>query len=151
MKYEERKFRPVAVDIAIIHEGKIALVKRQQEPFKGEWVLPGGYVETNETVEAAAVREAKEETGLDVEILGILGVYSDPNRDERHNVSIAFIAFPKDTKTKIRKGEIKEVKWFDLDDIPRLGFDHEKIVKDAIEFYNGLQCNNCVHCSGCDF
>lgn len=148
----KEKMRPTAVDVAIIHQEKILLVKRENAPYKGKWVLPGGFVEIDETVEKAAVREAKEETGLDVEILSILGVYSDPKRDERHTVSIAFIAYPKnEIKVKAQKGEIKEAKWFDLKSIPELGFDHNQIVKDAIEFISSIQCKECIHCIRCDY
>lgn len=146
-----KEVRPTAVDVVVIHNDKILLVKREKPPFKNKWVLPGGFVEINEDVKQAAIREMKEETGIDIELIGIIGVYSKPERDERHTISIGFLAFPKgDVSIVAQKGEIKEAKWFDLSKIPKLGFDHDEIVKDAIEIYNSMQCHGCEHCSGCD-
>lgn len=74
----------LTVDIVIKREdGSIILVKRLNPPFKDEWALPGGFVEYGETVETAAKREAKEETGVEIELIRIIGVYSAPNRDPR--------------------------------------------------------------------
>lgn len=93
---------------------------------------PGGFVEYGETVEKAVVREAKEETGLDVVIERLPGVYSEPNRDPRgHTVSVCFLC-------KIVAGRLKadtdskDVKEFKLSELPELAFDHEKIIRDAI-------------------
>lgn len=141
--------RPAAVDIVIVKEGKILLVKREKEPFKDKWVLPGGFVEINEDVISAAKREAKEETGLDVELIGLIGVYSDPKRDKRHTVSIAYIAIPLTEEIKPQNGETKEVKWFDIEDIPELGFDHNTIVDDALFLMQHSTCS-CEECSGCE-
>ncbi len=83
----------LTVDIVIIHKEKLALVRRKNPPFQDQFALPGGFVELGETVETAAVREAKEETGLDVEIIKLLCVYSEPSRDPRgHTVSVVFLA-----------------------------------------------------------
>ncbi len=89
-----RRHPYVAVDIFAINEkNEFVLVKRKNDPFKGYWALPGGFVEYGETVEHAATREMREETGLEICILDIVGVYSDPNRDPRgHVISIAFLA-----------------------------------------------------------
>ncbi len=83
----------LAVD-AVLHvsNGRIVFVRRKKPPFQGWWALPGGFVEVGETVEQALVREVKEETGLDVKPMQLIGVFSDPHRDPRgHVVSIAFI------------------------------------------------------------
>ena len=146
---EHKNLRPTAVDVVVIEKGAVLLIKRGKEPFKGKWCLPGGFVEENESVEQAAEREVKEETGIDVNLVGVLGVYSDPNRDERHTVSIAFLAFPKGrVKLKKQPNEVKEIKWFDISDLPPLGFDHCKIVRDAIEVCEGIQCR-CEQCTEC--
>ncbi len=72
------------VDVVIPSEGgRVVLIRRGSEPFEGRWALPGGFVEVGETVEEAAASEAEEETGLQVEILRLVGVYSDPDRDPR--------------------------------------------------------------------
>ena len=73
--------------------GNVLLIRRKHDPFKGSYALPGGFVEVGELVEDACRRELKEETGLDVGALRLIGVYSDPNRDPRgHTCSIAYLA-----------------------------------------------------------
>ncbi len=110
----------------------IVLIKRKNPPIG--WALPGGFVDVGERVEEACVREMKEELSLDVEIKSLLGVYSDPARDERfHTVSVAYVCkahgIPKaadDAK------EAVVVKLEDLD-TKRLVFDHGEIVKDYMK------------------
>ncbi|QLJ53309.1 MAG: ADP-ribose pyrophosphatase [Candidatus Fermentimicrarchaeum limneticum] len=122
--------RPATVDAVIIDGSRVLLVKRRFEPFKGRWALPGGFVDDNETVEQAVGREALEETSLKVKVKKIIGVYSDPRRDRRGNITVAFLV--KFVGGKLGKGdEAKEVKWFKLDELPPLAFDHAKIIKDA--------------------
>lgn len=75
--------RPFACDAVIIHGGRIALVLRGREPFRGEWATPGGRIEDNETAEECLVREAKEETNLNVRVIALVGLHSDPKRDPR--------------------------------------------------------------------
>jgi 8-oxo-dGTP diphosphatase len=111
---------------------RIILVKRGNEPFKGQFAFPGGFVDYGETVEAAALRELREETGVEAEIQGILGVYSNPDRDPRaHHISIVFIA-------QYIKGHPKggddaaEAAWHKIKDLSSesLAFDHGKILSD---------------------
>ncbi len=121
----------LTVDAIIPYEGKIVLIKRRNEPFKDHYALPGGIVEYGESVESALIREVKEETGLDVEIYRLVGVYSDPNRDPRgHFVSVCFIAVPKGGTLKA-DSDAKEVALFELSRIPKLAFDHNKMIDDA--------------------
>jgi len=122
--------RPTTVDAVITDERKILLVKRRFEPYKGLWALPGGFVEKNETVEQAVEREAFEETGVRIKIAKIIGVYSTPKRDPRGTISVGFIATPlsKELKWDV---EVEEVKWFTLDELPPLAFDHADIISDA--------------------
>ena len=118
----------LTVDAAIVEDGRIVLIKRNNPPFKGHWALPGGFVDVGETVEEACVREAKEETSLDVDIVRLVGVYSDPKRDPRgHTVSVVFLCR---RKGGVLKGadDAKEAQWFGLDNLPKLAFDHAKIV-----------------------
>jgi len=123
--------KPVlTVDIVIRKNNGYVFVKRNHEPFKGWWALPGGLVEFGETVEEAAIREAKEETGLNIKILGIVGIYSDPKRDPRgHYVSVTYLAEAVSGSLK-PSDETKEVKVF-YRKPTKLAFDHEKIFKDA--------------------
>lgn len=125
----------VAVDMIIEKDDKIVLLLRDKEPFRGMIVVPGGKVEYGETVEEAAIRESKEETGLKVKLKDILGVYSDPKRDPRwHSVSVAFVE-------EIVSGKLKgsyegEPKWYSMDEIDfdKMGFDHGKILKDYMKW-----------------
>ncbi|MFH0862675.1 MAG: NUDIX hydrolase [Candidatus Altiarchaeota archaeon] len=121
----------LTVDAAIVDGGRIVLIKRLNPPFKGCWALPGGFVEVGETVEAAVVREAREETSLDVDVKALVGVFSDPMRDPRgHTVSVAFLCRKKDGTLK-GADDAKEARWFDLSKQPVLAFDHAKIVADV--------------------
>jgi len=121
----------LAADIIIqFPDGEIILIKRGVEPYKGSWALPGGGVEIGETVEQAAVREAKEETGLDIHLDGIVGVYSDPGRDPRgHTVSIVYHAVPIGGNMIASTDADDVVKTGDFLNLP-LAFDHGRIVKD---------------------
>jgi 8-oxo-dGTP diphosphatase len=119
---------------AVITDGpRVLLVKRGEEPFKGKWALPGGFVEYGERAEEAIVREVREETGLDVRVSKLIGVYSDPRRDPRgHTVTVAYICEPKAVNKKPRAGDdAAEAKWWRLDRLPKLAFDHAGIVGDA--------------------
>lgn len=122
--------RPTTVDIVIIRGKQVLLVKRKFEPFKGGWVVPGGFVEDSETVEEAARRETLEETGMKVKLVKRVGIYSDPKRDPRGTISVAFIAKPLSGELK-GDVEVEDVKWFNLDELPPLGFDHAKMIEDA--------------------
>jgi len=121
----------LAVDAAIFFRDGIVLIKRMNPPYQGAWALPGGFVEVGETVEDAVCREAREETGLDIELLSMVGVYSDPGRDPRgHVVSVAFLARG---KGELESGsDAKSVQVFDLHELPPLAFDHERIIRDAL-------------------
>lgn len=122
----------LTVDAIIQHsDGGIVLIKRGRDPFKGMWALPGGFVDVGETVEDACVREVKEETGLDVKIICLMGVFSDPNRDPRgHTVSVVYIC-------ETARGELKGAddaalaqSFKELENLD-FAFDHKKILKDA--------------------
>jgi 8-oxo-dGTP diphosphatase len=112
----------LTTDGVIIHEGKIILIRRKNPPFKGMYALPGGIVEYGERVEDCVVREIEEETGLRTEVIGIGGVFSDPDRDPRgHFITISFNL--RAIGGSIRSGDdAAEVASFDL-----------KIIRDSLE------------------
>jgi 8-oxo-dGTP diphosphatase len=121
----------VAVDIVIKTGRGVVLIRRKNDPFRGKWALPGGFVEYGERVEEAAVREALEETGLRVRLERIIGVYSDPNRDPRgHTISICYLAKPVGGRLKAAS-DARDTKIFKKIPWGEMAFDHAKILKDA--------------------
>jgi 8-oxo-dGTP diphosphatase len=132
----EPKTPYLAVDgVVRLWEGErfkgIVLIERRYEPLG--YALPGGFVEVGETVEKAVLREVKEETGLDAQIVKLLGVYSEPNRDPRfHVVSVVFVL---DAYGEPKGGDdAKKAVVFPLEDLPfdKIVFDHAKILKDYL-------------------
>ena len=143
MKYEKHRNRKhrkpsITVDGVIFRKNKnkkkeILLIQRANEPFKGKWALPGGFVEYGETTEKAVIREVLEETGLHTKIDELAGVYSDSNRDPRgHTISIVYSLKIIDGKL-VGGSDAKNAKFFDLEELPPLAFDHEKIINDALK------------------
>jgi 8-oxo-dGTP diphosphatase len=122
----------ICVDVAVFDEkSRLLLIERQNEPFKDQYALPGGFMDIGETAEDAARRELQEETGIEAGKLYLTGVYSDPGRDPRgHNVSIAFASIIKAAKPRAGDDAAKAVwvkNWMKLD----LAFDHGQIARDA--------------------
>jgi len=110
----------------------IVLIERKYPPLG--WALPGGFVDIGETVETAAIREAKEETCLHVELVSLLGCYSDPKRDNRgHTASLVYIA---DAKGEPKAADdAKNVQVYRVSQLPGvLAFDHDEILRDYCEF-----------------
>lgn len=120
----------LTVDIIIEYQQKIVLIRRKNPPFRDQYALPGGFVEIGEDIEHAACREAKEETGLDIDIKELVDVYSDPARDPRgHTVSACYLASGSGT---LHAGtDAADVRLFDPDQIPKLAFDHDRMISDA--------------------
>ena len=141
MKKEGYKNPVPAVDAIIQMDTQILLVKRKNEPFRGYMAIPGGFVNEGETVEDAAKREVREETSLDIELVDILGVYSDPKRDPRgHIMSTVFIAYVPVNRNKsveaLAPDDASELEWIDLEAIPneKFAFDHKRILMDYIKW-----------------
>jgi 8-oxo-dGTP diphosphatase len=118
------------VDIIIEVPGGIVLILRRNEPLG--WALPGGFVDYGETLEQAAIREAKEETGLTIQSLRLLGCYSDPARDSRlHTISTVFVA--SGLGTPKAADDAADLAVFALDNLPpTLCFDHGAILADYL-------------------
>lgn len=114
-------------------KAKILLIQRGRDPHKGSWALPGGFLELDETLEQAARRELKEETSVDIQQVKRVGVYDAVNRDPRERViTVAFMAEINSADHDARgSDDAHDARWFALDALPELAFDHAQIVKDA--------------------
>lgn len=118
------------VDVVILLPGDRVVLVRRKHPPPG-WALPGGFVDAGETLEAAAVREAREETGLEVRLTDLVYVYSDPRRDpRRHTVSAVFLG--RAAGEPVGADDADEARGFRWDALPSpLAFDHAEILADA--------------------
>ena len=125
----------LTVDTVILFKNR--LVQRKNPPYQGKFALPGGFVEIGETTEKAAIREAFEETGLSVELIKLVGVYSDPDRDPRgHTVSVCYLA---KGFGELKSGsDAASADLFELESVPELAFDHNKIINDAKSDINAI-------------
>src|ERR1700689_2663630 len=128
--------RPMlTVDVEVVAEAagpSLLLVQRRYPPFAGEWALPGGFVEEGEQVIDSAPRELAEETGLRVGSLRLLGVYDTPGRDPRGwTVSVVYVARVASETVVTGADDASDARWFAVDELPELAFDHALIVADA--------------------
>jgi 8-oxo-dGTP diphosphatase len=136
MSASERKAPRPTVDVVIEMEGGVVLVRRRNPPHG--WALPGGFVDGGESVATAARREAKEETGLDVELRELLGVYSDPARDPRGFFTISTVFIGRAAGQPLGGDDAAEAKLFPLDALPAdIVFDHPTILDDYRRFRAG--------------
>jgi ADP-ribose pyrophosphatase YjhB (NUDIX family) len=129
----------LAVDIVVftIRESRlhVLLIRRANEPFLGCWALPGGFVHMEEPLEAAASRELREETGIREAYLEQLYTYGEPRRDPRGRViSVAYFALiPGNAPVRGEGGsDTSQARWFPIDDLPTLAFDHDEILAYAL-------------------
>ncbi|MFQ5976154.1 MAG: NUDIX domain-containing protein [Candidatus Hydrothermarchaeales archaeon] len=139
VRKEKYKRPAVTVDAIIEKDGRILLIKRKNEPYRGRWALPGGFIEYGESAEDAIKREALEETNLKLELIGLMGVYSEPGRDPRgHVVSICFRA---EGQGEEKSGsDAMDARLFKLEEALKedLAFDHEKILRDYARLANDV-------------
>ena len=114
---------------------KVLLIERALEPFKGKWALPGGFVDMDENLEQAALRELEEETGLKDIFIEQLYTFGTLKRDPRGRViSVAYFALVNLTEHHVKaSSDASNAKWFDVDKIPTVAFDHDEILKIAIQ------------------
>lgn len=130
----------LTVDVALMRgsgmDRQILLIKRGTEPFEGSWALPGGFVDEDESLQDAALRELAEETGLSPgSPLRQVGTYGDPGRDPRGwTVSVVFLGLADETSSEPASGDdAADAAWFPVWDLPELAFDHDAIVEDALK------------------
>jgi 8-oxo-dGTP diphosphatase len=134
-KYIYSHPRPmITVDvIAITERGKILLIRRRNGPYKGYWAFPGGFMDMRERIHRAAKRELKEETGLSAAKLFFFGWYDSPGRDPRgRSVTFVYCTVLKKEKPLKASSDAREALWFDGSSLPRMAFDHKKILMDFL-------------------
>ncbi|QIA07817.1 NUDIX domain-containing protein [Draconibacterium halophilum] len=124
----------VKSDIEIL----VLLIERGREPYKNKWALPGGFIEMDETLEQACIRELEEETGLMVKKMHQFRAYDAINRDPRHR-TISVVYTTELDKQKPVKGsdDATHAKWFALNELPELAFDHGEILADFFNINSG--------------
>lgn len=148
MPYTYRYPHPaVTVDILVFtladDDLSLLLVERGQEPFKGQWALPGGFVEIDESLKRAAWRELKEETGVHAATLRQVGAFGQPNRDPRERIiTVAYYAIVPVHKLRIRAAsDAADARLFAVNNLPGVAGDHDKIIRRAIERLHSDQDN----------
>jgi 8-oxo-dGTP diphosphatase len=146
MTYTYKYPRPaVTADCIVITrevEPKVLLIQRGNEPFKGCWAFPGGFMDMDETTEHCAVRELKEETGLAVSDLHQIGTYSKIDRDPRgRTISVAYLVIIDSPVEVTGQDDATKAEWFPITNLPHLAFDHFDIMQDALRIYNTMQIN----------
>lgn len=130
----------VTVDVVLCrkYDGKtqMLLIQRKNDPYKDYWALPGGFVDKDEDIEVAAKRELFEETDIQLYQVKQIGAYGKPDRDPRHHtLSVAYYGEIDALAEARAKDDAKNVRWFAIDELPALAFDHSDIVRDAMSRY----------------
>lgn len=140
MEYTYKYPRPaVTADCVVITnepQPKVLLIQRGDDPFKGAWALPGGFMNMDETTEDCAIRELEEETGLKVATVFQIGAFSKVDRDPRgRSITVAYLAIIDSPKEVKGQDDAAKAEWFPINELPQLAFDHNDIMKDAIATY----------------
>jgi 8-oxo-dGTP diphosphatase len=125
----------VTVDaILISKQNSVLLIERGREPFKGKWALPGGFIDMDEPLETACMRELEEETGIRISELKQFKAFGAVDRDPRHRtISVIFYAFTEDKIIALAGDDAAKAQWFPLDQLPELAFDHQLILEEFKE------------------
>ena len=137
MNYTYKYPRPaVTADCVVMTletRARVLLIERGNEPYKGHWAIPGGFLNMDETTEQCAIRELEEETGLKVSELQQIGAYSKVDRDPRgRTVTIAYLVRVDKPVAVIGQDDAAQAEWWPLSALPQLAFDHEDIMRDAL-------------------
>ena len=128
-------FPLICSDGVILNNGKVLLIKRKIKPFKGFWTIPGGHIDFGETSQESLIREIKEETNIDVEVVNLIKIYDNPKRDPwGHIISITYLCKPINTNSIFKENEeVQSLYWCDIDKLPKnIGFDHRIMINDGI-------------------
>ena len=137
--FESNYWHPsVATDIVLLslRQKKLSVLLVKRLDHENGWALPGGFLEKGEDLDQCAHRELSEETGIQVPYMSHFANYSDPNRDSRHQViSVAYLAVHPSGKLRIKaNSDVFDVNWFNVENLPDLSFDHNKICGDGIKY-----------------
>lgn len=143
MPYTYKYPRPaLTADMVVIAKGstpEVLLIQRGDDPYKGQWAFPGGFTEMDETTEQCAIRELKEETGLELSEVHQIGAYSEVDRDPRgRTVTVAYLAVVDSSAAVEGQDDAARAEWWPLTTPPPLAFDHEDILKDAKALYDRI-------------
>ena len=143
MSYTYKYPRPaVTADCLVITKEdspKVLLIERGADPFKGCWAFPGGFLNMDETTEQCAIRELEEETGMKIQELQQIGAYSKVDRDPRgRTITVAYLAVIESPCDVIGQDDAAKAQWFPLDALPKLAFDHDEIMSDAVKLYKHI-------------
>lgn len=126
--------------VVFAHDGddvKILLVERKHDPFRGCWAFPGGFMNMDETADAAAIRELEEETGLRIQEIRQVGAFTKVDRDPRERVMTVAFYTEIATVQPVKGGDdANQARWFSLRQLPPLAFDHAEILEQAIRLWN---------------
>lgn len=126
----------ISTDCIVFDESdRVLLIRRKNEPFRGQYAFPGGFIEVGETAEDSARRELKEETGIEAGDVRLLGVYSDPGRDPRHHtITIAYVVRVHGQKP-VAGDDAAWAKFVAHAEREKLAFDHDTILRDALKMH----------------
>ena len=143
MAYTYKYPRPaVTADCIVItkeENAKVLLIQRGNEPDKGTWAFPGGFMNMDETTEQCAIRELEEETGLKVKDVHQIGAYSKVDRDPRgRTITVAYLAIIDKPISVVGQDDAAKAEWWPITALPQLAFDHDEIMADEIGLYNRM-------------
>ena len=144
MPYTYKYPRPALTADSIVitkePDAKVLLIERGDDPYKGCWAFPGGFMNMDETTEQCAIRELEEETGLHVNNVIQIGAYSKVDRDPRgRTVTVAYLAIVDRPLVVIGQDDAAKAEWWPLSNLPELAFDHDRIMQDAVRIYTQMQ------------
>ena len=143
MTYTYKYPRPAVTGDCIVItkevDAKVLLIQRADEPYKGCWAFPGGFLNMDETTEQCAIRELEEETGLKVNDVHQIGAYSKVDRDPRGRIiTVAYLAIIDSPISVLGQDDAAKAEWWPLSALPQLAFDHNDIINDAYTLYKQL-------------